>query len=545
MNNIPTTPSALSRSTSADTSQKTTANNSSQPSSPTRSTTVSATSSSTANNATTLQALSHQLKTAVQVTATVKSSQVLNAKNQEVLSKVNPELANKLQNQTAAITGRSNANTSQNTNNPLNNSTLYLVKLSLPVSAQQVAQSVKTPTNILTTITPVAYKAGDTLQLQLNSQQNIIIKPALNSVRPALIDGLKKALPQQQQSNPLLNTLNQLNQLPSGLKNNLIPPNTQTAIKQLSAFIQSQQTLASGTQVKNALANSGVFTEQKIQTLQGISGDLRTALGALQQSLELVKTGMAAQSAAQPKGSTSLGFTPSIETAIAQLLSSLNTNSPTSTNANKINTQQITAFMQLLGLKVNPNPAENNKKVRDVLSKQLQQMVQSAQEKIHMNQLRSISADNSGAEQAIGKNPTITTEIPLRWGESVLPLQITIEEKPQKHAEQESNTENDGEHQLTRRWQVFMSFDLPHSNRKSSDTSVIQLHTQLTVVQDTVSVTLWTESHVLCNIAKQQLNGLRQQLIANGLNVEDLCCIEGKPPSQELSLDYNLIDIVT
>ena len=134
--------------------------------------------------------------------------------------------------------------------------------------------------------------------------------------------------------------------------------------------------------------------------------------------------------------------------------------------------------------------------------------------------------------------------------------QLSIEEdnehKRGTHQEKEGTEKKETENQdteekkITRRWQVFMSFDLPSTSICSGKLPEMNtLHSQLTIVGDTISATLWSESSVLCNKAKQQFSSLRNTLIANGLQVDELLCINGKPPNQKMSLDYHLVDITT
>jgi hypothetical protein len=144
------------------------------------------------------------------------------------------------------------------------------------------------------------------------------------------------------------------------------------------------------------------------------------------------------------------------------------------------------------------------------------------------------------------KSNAFIAEIALRWGDQVLPLQLSIAEEKEHKKESNEESRTQEENKISRRWQVFMSFDLPSTSINSDGTSKIEtLHSQLTIIGDTVSATLWSESHTLCHKAKQQFSNLRNTLIANGLQVDELLCINGKPPTQKMSLDYHLVDIKT
>lgn len=478
-------------------------------------------SSNIPDNAVALRSLIQALKNQPSMAAEVKTSQALTQSQQQVFFKANPSLATKTQ---------VPANTSTSTATPSTSlSTLYLVKLFQPASSQ----------HLLTTVTPVAFKTGDTIQLQLNHQQQIVIKPTVSSVRPAIIEGLAKALPAQQNISQLLNTSQSLQKLPNPIQNHFLDKPVLNNLKLLNQFIKTDTSLASATQVKNTLSNSGLLAENKIQAQQSLIGDLRTALGQLQKTVSSDNQSSTVFS--------QLANHRSIDTLLSLLLSHINT-LPTSAKGSSENVNQnIHSILQLLGLKPsNNNQVSETKKVKDFINKQLNQLINNTQEKIHLNQLRSLIPDSSSSDNsATLRNAPFTTEIPLRWGEQVLPLQLSIKENTEEEKESSPNEQSSNDDKITRRWTVFLSFDLPSTNKSKASEAIEQLHSQLIIIEDSISVTLWTESKALCEHAKHQLTHLRNSLTAKGLNVDDLTCIEGKPPTQDLSLNYNLVDIVT
>ena len=496
-----------------------------------------------------LDALVKQLNRQGTSQTEVSSSQRLDAKAQQLLSKSNPTLATQIQSHSASQ--------AQNQTNNASNSTpkaMYLVKLSQVANASvnsstgQLNSTGQLSNNatLLTTVTPTPFKIGDQLQLQLNSQQQISIKPSVASVRPVIADSLKSALPQQQNLSQLLNTLAAIGKLPAVTQDILLAKNTQTTLQQLSQFAYTDKQLGSADNIKNALANSGVLTENKLQQQHGISSDLRLVLGQLNQVL-----GQKNSELPLPK--------TSFDQLITQLIQLLPQAATATTKLSADNvSQQVTAIMQLLGFKTDANVQADIKKIRDVAAKKIGQMAQGVQDKIHLNQLRLLgaegqSSDDYVANHASNKANAFMAEIALRWGDQVLPLQLSITEERRHKKESEAEQENtQDEKKISRRWQVFMSFDLPSSplnedkvGNAGGSEKVDTLHSQLTIIGDTVSATLWSESSALCYKAKQQFSTLRNTLIANGLQVDELLCINGKPPTQEMSLDYHLVDIKT
>jgi hypothetical protein len=502
-----------------------------------------------------LDALVKQLSRQGTVQAEVSSSQYLDSKAQQLLVKTNPTLAAQLQSQSQQTqqSGTSNSSSSAPT-------AMYLVKLSQMGSTlsnntvpnngsnnssynatNQANAAINKPT-LLTTITPTPFKIGDQLQLQMNSQQQITIKPSVASVRPVIADSLKSALPQQQNLSLLLNTLATISKLPAATQDILLAKGTQTALQQLTQFAYTDKKLSSGNSIKNALTNSGVLTENKLQQQQLISSDLRIALGQLSKAL-----GQSSISASSESQLPKTAFDQLITQLIQQLPQSIITAKPTANNV----TLQVTAIMQLLGLKTDANVQTDIKKIKDMAAKKIGQMAQGVQDKIHLNQLRLLGADSQSsdsyvANHAANKSNAFITEIALRWGDQVLPLQLSIAEEKQHKKESNEDSKTQEEKKIRRRWQVFMSFDLPSTSKNNDGTPKIDtLHSQLTIIGDTISATLWSESSSLCHKAKQQFSNLRNTLIANGLQVDELQCINGKPPSQKMSLDYHLVDITT
>ena len=70
-------------------------------------------------------------------------------------------------------------------------------------------------------------------------------------------------------------------------------------------------------------------------------------------------------------------------------------------------------------------------------------------------------------------------------------------------------------------------------------------YAQLVVINDTVSVKLWAEQQSTLSEARLKLDNLREQLSAQGIVVKQLQCVQGKPPSPNISLHYSLVDITT
>jgi hypothetical protein len=508
------------------------------------------TSATTRSAAVMVDTLVKQLAQQKTMNANVSSSQLLDSKAKQLLAKTNPNVAAQVNSSSSPATQTTPA--------------LYLVKLaSMATSATPTSTSTTATINntmpnnsaLLTTVTTTPFKVGDQVELLLNKQGQIVVKPSVSGVRPAIAENFKQALPQQQSLSQLLNTASSIGKLPPAIQNVLLAKSTQLPLNQLEQFAFKSLQLQSSSQVKTALQHSGILTESKLQQQQPIGNDLRTILGQLTQALQQETSSLGTNKNEQLFSKTA--FDQIINLLVQQLPQQATTAKISGNNV----TQQLASLMQLLGVKITPSGQADSKKIREVAAKQIEKMAKGIQDKIHLNQLRSLGADgqvndDNTVSYTSGKTHPFVTEISLRWGEHVLPLQISITEEEQKKKKGDNPHEQD-EKKITRRWQVFMSFDLPadviantsalETKQPSKNThfEIETLHSKLTIIDDTVSATLWSESPALCQKAKQQFTFLRNTLTANGLQVEELHCINGKPPSQDISLDYNLIDIKT
>ncbi|MFT7387476.1 MAG: hypothetical protein ACI8VC_000716 [Candidatus Endobugula sp.] len=524
------------------------------------------------------------------INANVSSSQLLDSKAQQLLAKNNPNVAAQMnatdassaQKKTAlylvklASTATTSANNAASNysmpkgsaiNSPLMSGSVMSgsVMSGSVINSPLMKGSTMNNAALLTTVTTTPFKVGDQVELLLNKQGQIVVKPNVSSVRPAIAENFKQALPQQQSLSQLLNTASSIGKLPTAMQNVLLANTTQLPLRQLGQFAYQPAQLQLPSQIKTALQQSGVLTESRLQQQQPIGNDLRSVLGQLLHTLQQETSVLGSQ-----KNDPAFSKTP-FDQIINLLVQQLPQQAAASKTSGNSTTQPLASLMQLLGVKMAHNAQSDTKKLRDVATKQLEQMAKGIQEKVHLNQLRSLGADgqvNDDINYSSARTNAFVTEISLRWGEHVLPLQISItEEEPKKN--EDSDWDEQDEKKITRRWQVFMSFDLPaDASMYNSAPSVITnpmidptqpspntqynrpptietLHSKLTIIDDTVSATLWSESFALCQKAKQHFTVLRNTLTAHGLQVDELHCINGKPPSQDVSLDYNLIDIKT
>lgn len=516
------------------------------------------------NNLSKLLTILKQLPEGKTLEAQVKSSQILSNTEKSLLQQVNPSLFNKLNQQLSKeaqlkTASSTTVTTPTTTNNPqaslkpsIQNTTLFLAKLAVSQTKGQ--------TQVITTVTPQALKINESVLIGQRNQQLLIDRSPSQQIQQAASETIKQILPKQQSIQALQQFIQQITQLPKPIQTLLLTKTSANAIQQLNQFTYTDKQLQNGAAVKQSIANSGVQLEAKINQQQNIQNDLRTLLSAITTQLNkstlpsnLTSTQNHLSTHAQVFSSpttTSQGIPKEIEKMIVSIINSLPASntpalSPQHTLPPSLNQQTATAaLMRLLGVSI---PLENKTlaALPKIIEQHLRQLIEKTQARIQLNQFKSLSLDKGISEAKATFLQQFHTELPLRFNEQVLPVQITIQEQEHKekqdsHDEQD-NAKNEEKPSNTKQWQIFMSFDLP-----TKDPTITEaLHTRVNIVDSSVAATLWTESASLCHLATQKITFLRDKLLANGLEVEELICLEGRPPQQDVSLGYNLVDIKT
>ena len=540
--------------------------------------------STAANVASIINAI-QQLSPKQNLTAQVTSSQALNNSEQALLQRINPSLVQQLKtqqlaqqsNQAAANLGSDNLSTSKSSTNALtSNTSLYLTKLTFNTSVD-INALINSKT--LITITNQAFSTNQTLilsqqngQLQIspNNQSQLNLQARLQQ---AASQTIKNILPRQESVSQLQQFSGQLSQVMTKLAPNLqaklASGQVIQALNELNRFTQTNLSLQQGRQVQQALANSGTSFETKLtqsNLVNNVAGanlntnSTHTNYNTLTQSsslqanpqgnlqsdirttLDKILTGINTSDASTRLNSLSTPLNQSdIDKLIAAIIATQNTSANPTVNTINIPknlTAATAAVFRLLGIQV-PFDAPTVAQLPKAIEQHLKKLIEQTHAKIQFNQLRSIGLDQPSSESR-GNLQQFHTELPLRFNEQVLPLQLSIHEqeiaKEGYQDEAAEQTTDDEKKLTTRRWQVFLSFDLPDNEK---------LHTQLTIVESSISATLWAESSRLCHQAQQDLSWLRDKLLANGLTVEDITCLQGRPQQKEVSLDYNLVDIKT
>lgn len=508
-----------------------------------------------------------QLSPNQKLTAQVTSSQALNNNELALLKRINPSLLQQLK--TAQAAQVSNPTTANPSSSLLTNSSpLYLTKLAINATANINAS---TDSKTLTTITLQAFSAKQTLilgqqngQLQINANNQLSLN-LQERLQQAASQAIKNILPKQESVSQLQQFTGQLSQtiskLPPSLQIKLASRPVIQALSELNRFTQTSMSLQQGRQVQLALANSGTSFEAKLTQSNHLANNLSAGLTAnplstsntsatakanlhndIRANLDKILSAinLSGNAARSSNSLTALNQTD-VDKLIAVVAATLNNSATSAVNhitAPKNLTAATAALFRLLGIAI-PFDAPIVAQLPKAIEQHLKKLIEQTHAKIQFNQLRSIGLDQPASEV----RPHLQqfhTELPLRFNEQVLALQLSIHEqeiaKEGHREEAHQEAKDDNKNAPIRRWQVFLSFDLPNDEK---------LHTQLTIIESSISATLWAQSQNLCDKAQKNISWLRDKLLANGLTVEDITCLQGSPPQKGTSLDYNLVDIKT
>ena len=284
-----------------------------------------------------------------------------------------------------------------------------------------------------------------------------------------------------------------------------LPPSDQTssalraAVDKLLAGLPDVQQLSTPKGLAQALANSGLFLEAKLLTGQNPT------------------------------------LTPDMKSDLLKLIAQLTPGLPANTNLNAIiatNTlaQALPSFVRsalgMLGqVSAKPLPTSFPLPERLLQSQDgegdLEHMLRLAAAAVSRLQSHQLSSlEQTGLTDDGRLLSTWQLEIPMRNLQDIVPLQVKFqrEEAPEKEQPHERRDEHEPRQQL---WRVELAFDM-------EPLGPLQIQAQL--IKGSLSSQLWAERPYTASLIESNLAGLRERLLASGLNVGDLDCHLGTPP---------------
>ncbi|MGF6487188.1 flagellar hook-length control protein FliK [Pseudomonas frederiksbergensis] len=271
------------------------------------------------------------------------------------------------------------------------------------------------------------------------------------------------------------------------------------AVDKLLAGLPDVQQLSTPKGLAQALANSGLFLEAKLLTGQNPT------------------------------------LAPDMKGDLLKLIAQLTPGLPANTNLNAIiaaNTlaQALPSFVRsalgMLGqVSAKPLPTSFPLPERLLQSQDgegdlehLLRLAAAAVSRLQSHQLSSL--EQTGLTDDGRLLSTWQLEIPMRNLQDIVPLQVKFqrEEAPEKEQPHERRDEHEPKQQW---WRVDLAFDM-------EPLGPLQIQAQL--IKGSLSSQLWAERPYTASLIENNLAGLRERLLASGLNVGDLNCHLGTPP---------------
>ncbi len=340
---------------------------------------------------------------------------------------------------------------------------------------------------------PQPLRIGSLLSAMVQGSQSLSFVPL--SGRKEQLAVAQQLISQQSRQGSLEGLINALQNQPSS---DATSADLRAAVDKLLAGLPDVQQLSTPKGLAQALANSGLFLEAKLLAGQNPS------------------------------------LTPDMKGNLLRLIAQITPGLPGNTNLNAIiaaNTlaQALPSFVRsalgTLGqVSAKPQPTSFPLPSRLLQSlegegdlEHLLRLAAAAVSRLQSHQLSSLEQTGTTAEGNL--QSTWQLEIPMRNLQDIVPLQVKFqrEQTPGKEPS-EKREEREPKQQL---WRVELAFDM-------EPLGPLQVQAQL--IQGRLSSQLWAERPYTASLIESHLSGLRERLVASGLNVGDLHCHLGTPP---------------
>ncbi|MHC8291417.1 flagellar hook-length control protein FliK [Pseudomonas sp. XS1P51] len=341
---------------------------------------------------------------------------------------------------------------------------------------------------------PTPLRIGTLLSALVQDTQTLKFVPL--SSRQEQLAVTQQLVSQQSRQGSLDGLLKLLQNLPASDQTSR---DLRAVVDKLLAGLPDVQQLSTPKGLAQALANSGLFLEAKLLTGQNPT------------------------------------LTPDMKGDLLKLIAQLTPGLPANTNLTAIiaaNTlaQAMPSFVRnalgMLGqVSAKPSPTSFPLPERLLQSAEgeddlehLLRLAAAAVSRLQSHQLSSL--EQTGVTSDGRLMSTWQLEIPMRNLQDIVPLQVKFqrEEAPEKEQPNERRDEREPKQQL---WRVELAFDM-------EPLGPLQIQAQL--IKGSLSSQLWAERPYTASLIESNLAGLRERLLASGLNVGDLDCHLGTPP---------------
>ncbi|QVW24907.1 flagellar hook-length control protein FliK [Pseudomonas hormoni] len=341
---------------------------------------------------------------------------------------------------------------------------------------------------------PTPLRIGTLLSALVQDTQTLKFVPLSN--RQEQLAVTQQLVSQQSRQGSLDGLLKLLQNLPAS---NQTSSDLRAAVDKLLAGLPDVQQLSTPKGLALALANSGLFLEAKLLTGQNptlapdMKGDLLKLIAQLSQGLP-ANTNLNAIIAANTLAQTMPSF---VRSALGML-------------------GQVSAKPQPTSFPLPERFLQSLDGEGDL--EHLLRLAAAAVSRLQSHQLSSL--EQTGVTDDGRLMSTWQLEIPMRNMQDIVPLQVKFqrEEAPEKDQPKERRDEREPKQQL---WRVELAFDM-------EPLGPLQIQAQL--IEGSLSSQLWAERPYTASLIESNLAGLRERLLASGLNVGDLDCHHGTPP---------------
>ncbi|WNO07709.1 flagellar hook-length control protein FliK [Teredinibacter sp. KSP-S5-2] len=348
---------------------------------------------------------------------------------------------------------------------------------------------------------------------------------------------LKSYMPKQQPLSHLVSTLiKTAPQLTNLGKSNIIPPKVAVQVEKiLASLVNAKQEMATEN-VKQALNTSGSFLERGLsthiaqRTSRALLPSNQPSPEALNRPITRASTEQQNKNLDQDLKAQLLRLTQVTEEALQTSQHNIGSR-PTLTTSNDAIDKVLNNLLLLFG---KPNTKSSVEGKKDLVLRALTQLSQAGIAKITTQQIQKIISSFSEGQAPIGGQ----IELPLRFGEAIIPLSLAIYETPTKDEKvEEDKKDKKNSNKRRRQWNLFMEFDLDDIGWFSCE---------VTTLDEKVKTKMWAEKDDTKTAARKRLDELKQKLVDSGIQVEDIQVLDGIPPKKpNYEITHNLVDITT
>ncbi len=150
--------------------------------------------------------------------------------------------------------------------------------------------------------------------------------------------------------------------------------------------------------------------------------------------------------------------------------------------------------------------------------------------KIRLNQIRPETHTKGSSDQSVTSANTFNFDVPIRHDGTLHNAHIEID------ADGDSYTQTDDNEKKNKCWNIKL-------NISTEEIGHIYIH--LTFLNDNLSMKLWADNVGALADAKEKFSAIKDNLTAQGIQVDNIQYFSGKPNDTENTINYSLVDIKT